>query len=284
MVVIAIIGISIAISLPAVQSARESARRVTCANNLHQMGLAMHMYHYLFRVFPAGFNESNQLLWSGAILPQLEQTAIYEKLDFQRSFTSGVNDWAMQTSITLFRCPSAIAPGSMAHGVAARVPATYLACVSGLVARESGPSPVVSDPVLDGMFYRNSTTRFRSLLDGASHTLMLGETLVGYNELGQDATGINQLPDHWAIGSSTLHANELSETLGSTAVAIGNAVSTDPHIYPDEKELSFSSNHSASVHVLYADGRVTLHNESIDRKLWSAAGTVANLDTQVELP
>lgn len=76
LVVIPIIGILVGLLLPAIQAAREAARRMQCGNNLHQMAITAQNYHDSFRAFPSGFILPNQVLWSGKLLPQLEQNAI----------------------------------------------------------------------------------------------------------------------------------------------------------------------------------------------------------------
>src|SRR5690348_12267882 len=86
LVVISVIGILVGLLLPAVQAAREAARRVQCANNLHQMGLAVQSYHDTYRRLPAGVVFPNRVLWSGQILAQLDQTPLYSSLNFSQPF------------------------------------------------------------------------------------------------------------------------------------------------------------------------------------------------------
>ncbi len=84
LVVIAIIAILIALLLPAVQQAREAARRTQCKNNLKQLGIALHNYHDTFGAFPFGYDE-RETLWTAMILPQIEQGNLYATLIWQES-------------------------------------------------------------------------------------------------------------------------------------------------------------------------------------------------------
>jgi prepilin-type N-terminal cleavage/methylation domain-containing protein len=125
LVVIAIIAVLIALLLPAVQQAREAARRSQCQNNLKQIGLALHNYHDVFNSFPIGSRygtiydqagTKNAVNWRASILPQLEQGNIYNKLNFNTgnfsagtaaaSAYSGGNEFLRGLVVPLYRCPS----------------------------------------------------------------------------------------------------------------------------------------------------------------------------------
>lgn len=136
LVVISIIGVLVALLLPAVQSAREAARRAQCTNNLRQIGIALHNYHSAHGVFPSGnespldpdadgcfrgsTNEYPGPNWLVRILPYMEQMAIYDQLDLDAGFPSAMDDLAGNVSkwrpditsgplyaeIEGFRCPS----------------------------------------------------------------------------------------------------------------------------------------------------------------------------------
>jgi prepilin-type processing-associated H-X9-DG protein len=121
LVVIAIIGILVALLLPAVQAAREAARRAECLNKLKQFGIAFQTYHTARNKFPPGWIEDNKpnradrspnFLWGAVILPQLEEQSLYDQLDFKVKSTSGTPGGAVDnidligTELASFRCPS----------------------------------------------------------------------------------------------------------------------------------------------------------------------------------
>src|SRR6218665_3345960 len=83
LVVIAIIAVLVAILLPAVQQAREAARASQCRNNLKQLGIALHNYHELVGGFPMSKNSGNSFSAQARILPQLDQTAVHNRIDFE---------------------------------------------------------------------------------------------------------------------------------------------------------------------------------------------------------
>jgi prepilin-type N-terminal cleavage/methylation domain-containing protein/prepilin-type processing-associated H-X9-DG protein len=282
LVVIAIIGILVGLLLPAVQSAREAARRMQCSNNLHQMGLALHNYHDTQRRFPAGIVQPNFVLWTGSLLPYLEQSNLFATLDFNKRWESvGTgNAKACATYLSVYRCPSTNAPESTSiQGIKNRVPSCFLAVASGTMTRESGNSANHLGLLRqNGLMFINSSSNFASLSDGTSQSLAIGESLFGDQASENDLDNSAQYIDHWYIGTngiSKLYSdgwNEVSEAIGSTGAPI-NGIFKGAFI--DEKEMGFSSQHVGGCQFVFADGHVQFLSESIDRQTYSALGTIA---------
>ena len=170
LVVIAIIAILVSLLLPAVQQAREAARKAQCQNNLKQLGLAMHNYQATHKVFPFGWGTVGQA-WSALLLPQLDQGPMYDSLGFDEASqwpgssrrwdpwrstidpnqTDSPNKIACETVIPSMRCPSSSVDTFMDYnGFDARVPATYRVCASSEVWHDD-PHMKSARPVVDGV-------------------------------------------------------------------------------------------------------------------------------------
>ena len=267
LVVIAIIAILIALLLPAVQQAREAARRSECKNNLKQMGLAIHNYHDTYRILPPGFNVdlvvantstgNGGLGWSGSILPGLDQANLYNTIDFNADWGTGANEDACATYLSVYRCPSDTTVSHRNHdGIDARVPTSYLACFSGT--RGSDSEANVTDA--DGIFFLNSSIRMRDLTDGSSNTIGVGECVNNFDEF----------KDHFYIGSTSIGGwdgapREYSEYLASTDVAMNTT-----------NEVAFGSMHVGGAQFLMMDGSVRFLSENMNRTIYSYLGSRAD--------
>ena len=290
LVVIAIIGILIGMLLPAVQQVREAARRIKCANNVKQQSLAMLNYESASGYFPPGFSFPGGTLWSGYILPFIDQGNIYNRLDLAGPWHAHegptANSAAMGTFVEVYRCPSANLDLLQFDPLAGtdRTPCSYLACASGLNNRESGERPWCGMNAegdwaeSDGIFFHNSNIRHADIFDGSSHTVLLGESLPDQFLTGTDYSGNSQKVDHWYIGSAEVggyqqgnNSAEVSECLGSTACPLNSIMLEDAPI--NDKELSFGSMHPGGANMGFADGHIRFIREDIDPTIWSAVGS-----------
>ena len=293
LVVIAVIGILIALLLPAVQQVREAARRVQCANQLKQLVLGTLNYESAARKFPPGFTYPYNTMWSAMILPYIEQQNLYNQIDLEGYWTASLtthpaNLEALGVVLDIFQCPSAgVVPSQYDASMEAdRVSSCYLACASGLLDREAGDLPwcgmngYQGFRESDGVFFLNSSTRTRDIVDGTSNTFLLGESVPDQDFLDIDAGGNLQKVDHWIIGSRemsdygtglSIGSNEVSECLGSSAVPM-NALE-DPDESIDAKELCFGSKHILGINMGYADGHIKFLSSSIEPAIYSSLGT-----------
>lgn len=292
LVVIAIIGILIGMLLPAVQMVREAARRVQCANRLKQQTLAMLNFESAHQHFPPGWSYPGMTMWSGFILPFMEQNSLYQTLDLDGpwSLRDGAtlnNADALSTFLEVYRCPSANLPVSQFDSLVAtdRTPACYLGCASGINNRESGEKPWVGMDNFgdwkgsDGIMYLNSRTTMAAISDGTSTTCIIGESLPDQELFGSDYSGNNQKVDHWYIGSAELPdyehlrytSGESSECLGSTACPINSLWVEESPI--NDKELSFGSAHPQGANLGFADGHLQFVTAAIDPVVYAAIGS-----------
>ncbi len=296
LVVIAIIGILVGLLLPAVQAAREAARRMSCSNNMKQLGLAMHNYHDVHKVFPNGFGV-NQEFWSALILPQLEQRNLHATLVWANSADFGfTTDWtsynspnktACETLVPTFRCPSMAQPEHASYNtIAKRVPVSYRGVAGARVASDDAstrPAPynttafsALEQPNLDGMLFGASRIGFRDVIDGTTNTLLIGESYTDI-DFTKDGQGMDYFAffspqmDRWRPG--VLTGTEHSEGLGSAVVPINSR--RDPTVHGVLMEMSFGSYHVGGAMFTLTDGSVRFIAQSIDLTTYQAMATRA---------
>lgn len=273
LVVIAIIAILVALLLPAVQQAREAARRTQCRNNLKQIGLAIHNYHDVYNVFPnvnAGGVSNAHLSGHSifvTIMPMLELSNAFQLYDFNQGNTAPFNEDVVSQRIPTYNCPTATFRRQVGGECDDfRAPGTYAPNVGSLPYSQYAPRPEQNGPIV----YTNSVagrTRFRDITDGASNTLMIGES--AYN-----------LPDYrFTSGpcegqrrySFTYWANPFPLSLGFvTAYAFNPRDIPDDDIFETDWLRSFRSEHAGVVNFTLCDGSVRSISENIDAALLDA--------------
>ncbi len=279
LVVIAVIAILIGLLFPAVQSAREAARRTSCLNNLKQIGLALTNHHDTQGRFPSGFEWPDRTMWTARILPYIEQVALYDTLEFGQPWDSGPNMAACGILMPWMQCPShPLQPPVWFEGIDNRQAATYLGSATGMTKRESGPGLRAGDPYLDGVLFNNSRIRFRDITDGTSNTLLVGEAIFDLDVRGTDFEGHSQAVDHWYFGSTDqLNGINASECIGS-ALARLNFTKRHMETDIDEKELCFGSFHPGVVQFVFADGHVKTLADTMDQPLLQRLATRSSSD------
>ena len=291
LVVIAIIGILVSLLLPAVQAAREAARRMQCQNNLKQLGLAVHNYHDVFRQLPssgimatlpsAAPPTGQQFSWLVLILNQVEQSTLHDQFDFKVSVFAQPND-PQAVSIATFICPSDSAQNrDFTHPTLTNgkrfAKANYAAFVS--------PFHTDLQDAYQGALVRGRQN-LASLTDGTSNTLLASEVLTLGHQ--QDQRGAWALP--WT-GATQLAFDLHSLTAGSFTVDPASIGNTHPpnnqgpnldQLYscPDPAGAQLlkmpcataawlsaapRSRHPGGVNVVVADGHIGFLPNSVDQ-------------------
>jgi prepilin-type N-terminal cleavage/methylation domain-containing protein/prepilin-type processing-associated H-X9-DG protein len=292
LVVIAIIGILASLLLPAVQAAREAARRTQCINNLKQMGLALHVYHDTFQTLPFGQGGTGARYSAVALLlPFLEQSPLHATIDFNQVTTHPANDQARLTELAMFRCPSDLSNPLRQTGGAIN----YMANKgSGIVWRDAtGPNTGLPSP--NGVAYYNSRVRFADITDGTSQTAAYSERILADGSNGI----ISPIADvffHPGAPTTPDQAKHLCDTLDITNLAnqfplfMGAPWIDGQHTYlhvtgPNSRSCGFftvlravmppSSRHSGGVNLLLCDGSTRLVANSVELEIWRGLGSRA---------
>lgn len=254
LVVIAIIAVLIGLLLPAVQSAREAARRTSCLNNLKQLGLGIHTHESARKSFPVGFGIYNEF-WSARILPFIEEQSLHDSLIWLDPPTgmwnkpTHPNRTACETLIKAFRCPSMDQPehvksadDTMAYPILQRVPVSYRGVAGARISSDTpGTMPSgygtaegycslrdvdLCDGLLIGARSTGNATmgvRLREVGDGTSKTLAIGESYTR-QQLAKDGNRM----DFWAMFGPQMgtwkpgvkSGSEFTEGLASAVVPI----------------------------------------------------------------
>lgn len=292
LVVIAIIAVLIALLLPAVQQAREAARRSQCKNNFKQVGLALHSYHDNFGRFQPGlYNNINQwgtlaaserIGWFSAILPYVDQANMYNK--WQQEFAAGVNGlgFSLRTTVVpVFMCPSDPNAGKMSgfgNGFTGNV------LLSG-GARAWGAQNTATDSAggtPTGLFYTNSGVAIRDITDGTSNTIMSSEINL-IPDLGATVAGCSANSDPRGLMWNHVHMASLIVTLrppnSPVADVVGygcqNSAETPCTCNLSNGVVTPRSRHVGGVHVGMADGAVRFVSSNVDTTIFQALGTRA---------
>ncbi|EAQ80873.1 DUF1559 domain-containing protein [Blastopirellula marina] len=283
LVVIAIIGVLIALLLPAVQQAREAARRMSCSNNLKQIGLSLHNYHDTYLRLPPGIVTSNQLAWGTMLLPFIEQSNLFDALSTAGAFdepweditevtTTGVGGRPplAQTPLTAYLCPSD--PGGDLNKKLGGTDGIYFAKSNyvGIFSAYYNSTDATATNGSGGsdrpaVFTDNSETRFRDITDGLSNTIIVAERCskggptaslwIGYhNDFGGSISG----------GISQFQVRlRMERSSNDTDYVINGSTTYNP-----------SSLHAGGAQFLRGDASVVFLPETIPLRVQAALGTM----------
>lgn len=302
LVAIAVIGVLVALLLPAVQSAREGARRTQCRNNLKQMGLALHNYHDTHGVFPPGylfngvplpppdprrrrFGADEQYIadaappalqlqpndpgwsWFSLILPFLEQAPLHSSIDFNISVRNPGNHAVRVVPLSMATCPSDHGAGVYTVLDEFNDPLGEAHTIS--YAACFGTFGLINtDPDYgSGMFQRNSRHRIDDAIDGTSTTILIGERAALFTKApwaGVLTTGTVRTTPGAPVFTSIV---ELAPAMA--LARMGNRSINSPYSEP----YDFFSGHPGAAYFLFADGSVRPLAESVDLSILHALGT-----------
>lgn len=292
LVVIAIIAVLIALLLPAVQQAREAARRSQCKNNLKQLGLAMLNYHDTHRAYAANYAQrpsggSGQTIadtgrsWLMFILPYIDNANLYNQINFNGPLVGNtVNTTVAQTIVPTYLCPSdadnqgkmgnrsdvsaiwavnnykAVAGSNWASGLAGWNP---VKTTGGKNANQTDGLNLGNGILCSNQTNVNPPTRIRDILDGTTNTLMIGECL----------------PD-WTSWAWWYNPNAVTATC---AIPLNQVLKVAKNQGDWPNNYAFFSRHSGGGHFALCDGSVRFVTENINLNTYRALATISAGET-----
>jgi prepilin-type N-terminal cleavage/methylation domain-containing protein/prepilin-type processing-associated H-X9-DG protein len=273
LIVIGLITVLMGILLPAVQSARESMRRLACANNLRQLGLAVQNYEGAFRVLPVSIGpwaegvgwpqERNGKGWLVSILPQIEQAVLFDQFEpaFRGNFFTGGGLRSdrglelMKVQFSIFRCPSEGSNQGLSTSqfYFERLPVAitnYKGVLGDNSVKQSVGDECYRRGDCNGLFYRTSYQRppkMTHVSDGTSHTSMIGEDIAKYN-------------DHSAAFFANSDWCSCEQRL--------NYMPQPPQPMNWAKVMSFRSHHANGANFCMVDGSIRFVDENVNHMIY----------------
>jgi prepilin-type N-terminal cleavage/methylation domain-containing protein/prepilin-type processing-associated H-X9-DG protein len=296
LVVIAIIGILIALLLPAVQKVREAANRISCRNNLKQIGVALHHYHDAYGYFPPGIQgqrfpgdyfENTRNTWLALLLPYVEQGQNYNYLvGFGPEDCEAVNGPAFEAVIRVYQCPSD-SGGSMTdpYHESTGSRSNYAGCFSPDVGWVEPHAPVnlngepaIRSPTIKvSLFNFNVRRRLSDVTDGTSLTVIASEVITGpdgtpdlrgiwWHEFGVMYT--HHLPPNSPLPDQTWTGHFPTYCDSTKAPIVGDTSAWTL------ANFAARSYHTGGVNVLLADGSARFVDNGIDLTVWQSLASI----------
>lgn len=283
-----------ALLLPALAQARGQARRSACANNLKQMGLALHNYHDVFVVFPMGRvwqpDPKRNPLDCGAatmLLPYVEQAGVYNAYNFSLAWHGLQNGTARNAKLEVFLCPDDQKQTATAKVDPTGQPLNY---AFNLGAEAWLTQPAADKPRLpDGLFFDNSRVSIREIIDGTSLTVMVSEQLIDQPRRSGAPNSSGDCSGAAVSGNRFADRTGARWVTGHPSSGYYNARRTPNHREADCFDLLSPggigtlnkvarSKHDGGVHVLMADGSARFAPDSIDATIWRNLHTRAGAE------
>ena len=302
LVAIAILGVLVGLLLPAIQKIRESANRAQCANNLRQMGIALHDRYddtqnfppsYLWTSPPATTSTTTTITpvydrppgwayvqtnwpgwgWASFLLPYLDQTPLYQMIDFTTPTVGTTALVPRTTMLSVYTCPSDLSAGIftvMNQSGGPLMPAasnSYAACY-GAAGNLTG-SPAAGN----GIFIQNGQFQIRDISDGLSNTIAIGEREAGFVQAPW--IGILDQGTAQTTPGAPVYQSEVNPASTMVMARFYNKYINDPWSEPDD----FFSPHPGVMNILFADGSVHPFWSSVDVSVLQALATRAGGET-----
>ena len=311
LVVIAIIGVLIGLLLPAVQSAREAARRISCSNKLKQIGLALHNYHSAQQAFPRAYKPDLNVApvdnvgywsWAALIAPYVELQTTYDTLGVSATDPTpalAAQQAAFLAPVPAFRCPSDVGPGvhdagldpgwaiaaSPSGGSNTGLPVSnYVGSNNQAYIRSHTPSnPANGTTGALGIFFRDKAIKIKDIVDGTSKTLLAGErsyTLGKHRMAAGTMWAVRDANGHGPASNTAPTPNNQGWNQGLMTITFSiwegiNPVLTTSNTGNPVRQ-SPSSLHPGGAQFLMADGSTEFIQETIDCDTAATNSTTVN--------
>jgi prepilin-type N-terminal cleavage/methylation domain-containing protein/prepilin-type processing-associated H-X9-DG protein len=295
LVVIGIIGVLVALLLPAVQAAREAARRIQCANNFKQLGLALQGYHDALGTFPIGrtglyytYNSTNssRRTWVLGALGYIEQVNLYNAFNIKLSFYDFENATVVQSRVATLSCPSDQAliqePNSLTPRVKGNVAANWGDSHyfqgepnRGIVGPNPFTGPLGTVVFTGAPFAGNLSFSLATFRDGSSNTILLAEVIAGLNTVSADHRGDFYNDDRGCTMFMTYTPpnSKIPDQMGDPNYCGEDETNNPPCNGNSPAFNAARSRHPGGVQMLMADGSVRFTQDAINYGVWRALGS-----------